>query len=339
MLDVKLGGPQKFENLEVFPLIAAGADDLPYDLLADAITAGTLTITEVGQGTVPALVATNTGERDVLVLDGEQLVGSRQNRMTNRSILLPAHSGTEIPVFCMEHGRWHFTSHQMSPAPQHSPAKLRRHARAAEARRAAAGMEAAPEMLREEQGAYWADVADTLSKVGGHTPTGSLHAAYEANRRPIAEFVAAFDIRPDQVGLLAFADGVALGLDVIGAPRLYARVHERLLRGYVLDALEHATAGRAAGTGALDGLAAQLYLDAVREAPRHAAPTAGLGTYHVLNGIVVGGELLDDSQRVTHLSAFPAVRRGQAAGPIERDPHVAPPSERRRHRTQPPDPS
>src|SRR5215212_2612942 len=162
MLDAKLGGAQTFDNLTVFPLIAAGAGDLPYALLADAIAAGTLTITEVGQGTVPALVATNRDERDVLVLDGEQLIGSRQNRMTNRSILLPAHGRTEIPVFCMEHGRWRFTSDQMAAAPQHSPAKLRRHARVAEARRAAAGSAATPEALQEEQVAYWHDVADTL---------------------------------------------------------------------------------------------------------------------------------------------------------------------------------
>jgi hypothetical protein len=332
MLDVKLGSAQKFENLEVFPLIATGADDLPYDLLADAIAAGTLTITEVGQGTVPSLVAANTGERGVLVLDGEQLVGARQNRMTNRSILLPAHSTTEIPVFCMEHGRWHFTSGQMSSAPQHSPAKLRRHARVAEARRADAGMANSPEALREEQGAYWHDVADTLSKVGGRSATGSLHAAYEANLRRIAEFVAVFDILPDQIGLLAFAADVALGLDIIGAHRLYARVHERLLRGYVLDAIEHASAIRTVETPAPEGNSAQRYLDVVREAPRHLAPTAGLGTYHVLSGVVVGGELLDDGRRVTHLSAFPAVRHSQDTGPIARDPHVPPPSERRRHR-------
>src|SRR5688572_23387245 len=188
MLDVKLSGAQTFEKLTVFRLVAAGADDLPCDLLTDAMSAGTLTITEVGQGTVPALVATNTGERGVLVLDGEQLIGSRQNRMTNRSILLPGHSSTEIPVFCMEQGRWHFTSDKMTSAPQHSPAKLRRRARVAEARRAAAGMAAAPEALREEQGAYWGDVADTIHSVGGHSATGSLHAAYDANLRRIAEF-------------------------------------------------------------------------------------------------------------------------------------------------------
>jgi hypothetical protein len=337
MLDVKLGGAKTFENLTVFPLIAADADDLPYDLLADAIAAGTLTITEVGQGTVPTLVATNTGERPVLVLDGEQLIGSRQNRMTNRSILLPADSKTEIPVFCMEERRWHFTSGQMSAAPQHSPAKLRRHARVAEARRADAGMAAAPEVLREEQGAYWHDVADTLSALGSHSATGSLHAAYDAHLRRIAEFVATFDSRPDQVGLLAFAGDSALGLDIVGAPRLYARVHERLLRGYVLDALELASVRRSVGAAVPDGTAAQRYLDEVRQAPRRAAPTTGLGTYQVLSGVVIGGELFDDSRRVTHLSAFPSDRRGQDAGPIASDPNVAPPSQRRRHRRQPPD--
>jgi hypothetical protein len=331
MMDVKLSGAQTFEKLTVFRLVAAGADDLPCDLLTDAMSAGTLTIGEVGQGTVPALVATNTDERAVLVLDGEQLIGSRQNRMTNRSILLPGHSQTEFPVFCMEQGRWHFTSAQMAPAPQHSPVKLRRHARVAEARRADAGMPAAPETLRAEQGAYWHDVADTLKSVGGDSATGSLHAAYEANLGRIAEFVAAFGSERDQVGLLAFAGDAALGLDILGAPRLYARVHERLLRGYVLDALEHAAKQRGTEATAPDAAAAQRYLDIVRDAPRHGAPTTGTGTYHVLSGTVVGGELLDDSRRLTHLSAFPTTQRGSHHEPRATEPHVAPPSQRRRH--------
>jgi hypothetical protein len=106
ILDIRVAGPQQHENLRLFPLIARGAPELPYDLLVDALAAGTLSIGELGTGQVPTLVAKNGSERDVLVLDGEQLIGSKQNRITNRSMLLPAGAVTEIPVYCMEQGRW-----------------------------------------------------------------------------------------------------------------------------------------------------------------------------------------------------------------------------------------
>jgi hypothetical protein len=332
MLDVKLAGAQMFENLKVFPLIAAGAGDLPWDLMMDALAAGTLTIGEVGQGTVPALASMNAGDRHVLVLDGEQLIGSRQNRMTNRSILLPAHSKTEIPVFCMEQGRWHFNSEHMQSAPQHSPSKLRRRARDVEARYAAAGFAAEPGQLSEEQGVFWHDVSGTLSDLGGDSPTSSLHATYEANARRIAAFVTAFHREDDQIGLLAFVDELVLGMDILGAPRLYAGVHDRLLRGYALDAMT--VPRRDDAHMHVNDAAAQSYLDIVRTASRHDAPTVGAGTYHVLSGAVVGGELLDDERRVAHLSAFPSVQRGSDRPQLHTrltDP-VPPPSYRRRHR-------
>ena len=334
MLDVTIGGPQQLEGLTLFPLLAPAGARLPYELLVEAVAAGTLVIGEVGEGTVPTLLARNTGERDVLLLDGEQLIGSRQNRTTNRSILLAARSTTEVPVYCMEHGRWHFESERMAPAPQHSPAKVRRRAREVEAARARVGL-ASPACLGVAQGDVWGDVAETIAKVGGASATGDLSGAYEANRERLADWEKAFPQLDRQVGFLAFAGRQPLGLDLIGCYRLYASLHQRLLRGYLMDALEHAHDLQGAGSGTgipakPSGAAAAAYLDAVRQAERTAAPTAGKGRYGVLRGLVIGGELTDED-RLVHLSAFPAARDPEPprGGPVGEP--LAPPSWRRRH--------
>jgi hypothetical protein len=352
MLDVSLGSTRQHHSLTVFALLAPGAPDLPYDLLVDAVAGGALRIGEVGEGTVPTLVAKNEGDRVVLVLDGEQLIGARQNRMTNRSILLPPHSATEIPVYCMEQGRWHFESDAMSSAPQHSPAKVRRRARETEVRHAAAAGGASMASLREAQGDVWSDVAETLHTLNAASSTHSLDAAY-ATAHDMDAWLAALPCDDDQVGLVAFVGALPLGMDVIGAPRLYRRLHERLLRGYIMDALEHerraggaggaAGEGGAAGGGAAAGQGAaavpapgsddaQHYLDAVRDAARSESPSVGLGRYRVLSGDVVGGELVD-GDRVAHLSAFPVRRDMHGSGEARFDVSpVAPPSRRRRSR-------
>jgi hypothetical protein len=333
MLDVSLGSTRQHRSLTVYPLLAPGAPDLPYDLLLDALAGGALRIGELGAGTVPTLVAKNEGDRVVLVLDGEQLIGARQNRMTNRSILLPPHSATEIPVFCMEQGRWHFRSEEMAPAPQHSPVKMRRRARETEVRHAAAPGGAAMSSLREAQGDVWMDVADTLSTLKSPSPTHSLDAAYAA-AHDIDAWLAALPCDDDQVGLVAFVGALPLGMDVIGAPRLYRRLHERLLRGYVMDAIEHehrAAGAAGAAAEAPSSEDAQRYLDAVRGATRTESSSVGLGRYRVLSGDVVGGELVD-AEHVAHLSAFPVRRQPSGGGmpPMDVSP-VAPPS-RRRHK-------
>src|SRR5690606_23439745 len=66
MLDVTTATPQTHASLTVFPLIAAGPAELPFTLMTDAIEAGTLKITEVGSGTVPELLATNTAATAIL---------------------------------------------------------------------------------------------------------------------------------------------------------------------------------------------------------------------------------------------------------------------------------
>lgn len=325
MLDVSLAPSQHALGLTVFPLVSPGAEVLPYPLLHEAIAAGVLEITEVGSGTVPTLLAISQASSAVLVLDGEQLVGARQNRTTNRSILLPAHSKTEIPVSCMEQGRWHHVSPDFKSAPQASPTSVRRHARDAEAAYAGAGDAFAPQMLSEVQGAVWSTIREHADEQGIGSATGALNELYDQRTVDLEAALAALPALPGQVGLLAFVRGAPLGLDLLGDPILFGKLHQRLLRGYLWDALGHQSAG-----AAVKPAAAQRFLDQVREAARVAAPTVGQGRYSVLHGTVVGGELVDGEHAV-HLSAFPA-RDGSPRGGSQRESPLAPPSQRRRQR-------
>lgn len=298
MLNVTLAPPQRHETLSVYPLVTADAAELPYQLLVDALEAGTLEISELGAGTVSELLAINRGDAAVLVLDGEQLAGARQNRLTSRSLLLPAGSATHLPVSCMEQGRWSFISEKFLPTKQHSPGGVRRRTRQSETDYAALGMRAPPEVLAQAQHAVWKSIALYSRKLGCRLPTGALDALYDIRADDIESWTSHYPAVEGQVGLLAFRGDCPLGLDLIGGRGLYARLHDRLVRGYVMDALD-TPGGRAPSPRR-----AAAYLDHVRAAPRVEAPTVGLGSYAVLLGTVIGGELRHDD-RVVHLSAFP----------------------------------
>src|SRR3712207_5286074 len=56
---------------------------------------------------VLVLVASNGGNRPVLMLEGHVLEGGWQNRVLARSVLVPARSSLEVEVACVEAGRWH----------------------------------------------------------------------------------------------------------------------------------------------------------------------------------------------------------------------------------------
>jgi len=322
MVSIGTGPRQQHEGLTVFPLTNGTPAELPYVLLADALSAGTLSITEVGSGTVSELLAINKGEEAVLILDGEQLVGARQNRVTNRTLLLAAGSETKIPVSCMEQGRWHHTGSHMKHAPQHAPSKMRSKVRSAEASYAQSGERMPVSALRSAQSAVWADISETQDALDVDSATGALDAVFTTHHATLHHWASEFPALVGQVGLLAFVRGRPLGLDFIGCPTLYSRLHERLLRGYLMDALEQNRTGRSwgrpvsgaafdpddAGEHAAEA-AAQHFLDAVKGARRVDSPTVGLGNYFVLSGDVIGSELLDE-RHLVHLSAFPAADGG-----------------------------
>jgi hypothetical protein len=296
MLEAYLGTAQHHEHLTIFPILVEEDRSLPHVLLQEALKAGDLSIKEKGSGTVPLLKAKNKSPHPILILDGEQLIGAKQNRITSRSIVLPSKSTTEIPVSCMEQGRWKFNSRDFSPAAHHAPSKVRRHARHVEA----SSPQASYRDLASAQGAVWEEIRSFGSKLGGRSPTEALDAVFDHHQDDLEQWIEAFPALDLQVGILAFSGTEPLGLDALGAPALYASVHRRLLTGYVLDALESR-----GGAGPRPPQEAGLtFVNRVQDARRVPAEPLGSGEYRVLKETVLGGELVE-GDALLHLSAFP----------------------------------
>jgi hypothetical protein len=320
LLDVVPGTPLRHENLTLFPLVTTLQPELPYALLADALASGGVRIGEVGSGSVPSLLASNGSETDVLILDGEQLIGAKQNRITNRTIILEAKTETVIPVSCMEQGRWHDVSEEFRPRPKprHAPPEVRRRAREVEAAYAATPSAASINVLHRAQGAVWNEIAQYGVDMGVSSETGAMDEIYDHHAESLDDWIAHFPCAEDQVGLLAFLGRRPIGLDVVGSQGLYSLLHERFLGGYVIDALARCRRGsesRKGGEGETHrpgASSAVRFLASVGAARRGHAPTVGKGTYHLLSGAAIGAELADvisHTERLVHLSAFPGQRR------------------------------
>ena len=75
---------------------------------------------------MPELLVENPLDADVLLYDGEELVGAKQNRILNVSVLAGAHSKLTIPVSCVEQGRWQMRSAEFAAARHTAHPRLRR---------------------------------------------------------------------------------------------------------------------------------------------------------------------------------------------------------------------
>jgi hypothetical protein len=76
-------------------------------LLDEALAKNLARVTEVSEsGSVPELAFENGSPEKILLVDGDELIGARQNRAVNITILVGAGKKLVIPVSCVEQGRW-----------------------------------------------------------------------------------------------------------------------------------------------------------------------------------------------------------------------------------------
>lgn len=226
-----LGPPARHGGLCLYPLLGDEGGAAPYLLLDAALAAGTLTIEEAdGGGTVPALVLTNTGDARVLLLDGEELVGAKQNRIVNTSVLVGAHSRLSLPVTCVEAGRWRQESERFSSGRSHYNARGRQK-KVAEVSASLARSGRA----EADQSRVWSDIGGKLARLSVASETSALHDVARSYGTDLAGYAEALATpRPRQVGA-AFALGRELvGVDLFDRADTLATVLPKLVASYAL---------------------------------------------------------------------------------------------------------
>jgi hypothetical protein len=303
---IVIAPPVAFENLVMFPLVlrddvepgAAGYRTLDY-----ALSAGDVEITEVSeQGRVPELRFVNRGSSSVLIVDGEELIGAKQNRIVNLTILVAAHSELTIPVTCVEAGRWRAKSRKFASAPraQYSSGRAKRMSQvtrsiASEGRHGS------------DQAQVWSDIAEKSVRLRSSSPTGAMEAMFVQHARFIDACVDRCQPVERQAGALFAVDNAIVGFDLFDAPQTLRALLPKLVRSVAVDALDHRAHpvfSRITADGGTVTFATALFLGAVSTAVCHSTPAIGVGQDLSITGAAVTGAALVCEGRVVHLSAF-----------------------------------
>jgi len=123
---VQIGEQAEHRGIVVTPLFPCRDPVAAYVTLDEALASG-LRIRETSEsGSVPELLVENALAERVLLYDGEELVGAKQNRILKVSVLVEARSMLTIPVSRVEQGRWRDVSTAFSSGSHISHAELRR---------------------------------------------------------------------------------------------------------------------------------------------------------------------------------------------------------------------
>jgi hypothetical protein len=265
---IRIGEPIRHESLTVFPLFAEPHGQVDYLLADEAMASGTVSVQEVSEGgSVPDLLVENTGDARVLFLEGEELVGAKQNRVLNTSVLLPARSKVKVPVSCVEHGRWFYISRHFGSAGRHSSSKLRHALKGSVSESLARGAG-----HYSDQGKVWEEVDKQQTALGVSSPTGAMADSFTAYQGQIDAYAERFPYPEGAAGVAVAVGDKVVAVDLFDKPATCRKVWRRLLSGFLLEAVEPA-----AGAGQVTQPAVEGKLAALRDTAWEKAQPVGDG--------------------------------------------------------------
>jgi len=293
---IEPGEPRSFNKMGVVPLTWSGDGGPAYLTMSQGFAQGVLRVEEINEGgSVPELSVVNRSELHILLLDGEEVRGAKQNRVLNTSILVAPGCKCTIPVSCTEQGRWRYTSRNFEDSGVLMSQSLRQ-------RKQASVSKNLREMqsFRSDQHEVWDGVEVLHQKIGTSSPTGAMRDAYEIKKDDLEEYAQAFAELKDIHGIAVFLGGKLVGLDFVSYLPAMNDLLPKLVGSYAMDALALEEDDEADP----DPVEAKNLLRRIGRCALETQKSQGVGDDARLDGLDLQGAALLAMDTVIHLSTF-----------------------------------
>jgi hypothetical protein len=291
---IRVADPIRCDELHVFGLCWEPREPLDYWTLDQALADGAISVSEVNEaGSVPRLLVKNRSDRPVFLMAGEQLIGAKQNRVINTSLIVGARTEFPMPVTCVEQGRWSYRSRGFRTAGTSSHHALRlmmtKHVHSAYRTIGRAD---------SDQHAVWREVERKLSHFGHRSPSSALNDAYESVAARLKRFHDGLTPGENWSGaVFCFGDSI-VGADLFDKPSTLRLLWPKLVNAYAFDSLEGER------RGAVGRSAVEEWLSGLSRTAVDSFPSEGLGTDVRLEGDRLVGAMLLVGDVPVHVQVF-----------------------------------
>lgn len=294
---IHIGRQQSYRNLVVFPLLSTHETTVAYITLDEALSGGLIHIEELDEaGSVPELKVINGSDKRVLILDGEELVGAKQNRVVNTTLLIQANSTTVIPVSCVEQGRWSYDTPRFYSEKRMMASTLR----AMKARQVQESVTHSGR-YQADQLAIWDEISAKAERLQVESPSQAMSSIFKKKRNSITDYVKHFRLVDTQLGAVFVINGEIVGTDTFGKSETFSDVFEKLVESYALDAIDWFDEAKKGKVFKKD---VDKFLKASQNARIRHRPSVGLGTDIRLESEELTGFSLALDDKVLHLCIF-----------------------------------
>lgn len=271
-------------HLRLYPIKAKASYHKAYEKVEDFVNLETalknnwITISEVSSsGTVNTLIVKNNSNKNIYGLSGEVVMGGKQDRILGKDLKLAPGEVKEVPVFCVEHGRW---------SPQENGNQFTGYYNVTnnEVRKAA--------VVNKNQQQVWSEVEKVVDKNNAKTSTGTYtslknNGDYQAQfNQYYSKLKDSWKNDKDVIGVIAVSGDKVIGCDIFATHSLFNNSFNNLLHAYISTAITNGSAVTISYAEVQDYLKG--FLGAVN-------PTAGLQNK---------GEKYEFNNTTYHLNAF-----------------------------------
>ena len=312
--EITLGDEKSHGNLTMIPILSESDFEPDYLTLDEALNQKVAKITEVSaSGSVPELRFQNLGNTPILLLDGEELVGAKQNRILNLTILVPEKTTLIIPVSCVEAGRWSYGSDRSeSESFDSSDRTFFAQGRAMKMKQVSLSLKERGS-YQSDQSAIWEKIDTVAKSLDADSPTSEVGYVYEKHFEKLQEYIDVFPIGKNQIGALFGISGGVVGFDLVDSHLTFQKLMKKLVKSFALDAIRDT--GEQDNVSLKEDAAKFLYL--VKKAKAEKYPAIGRGDTIRLGGDEINGGALVVDDRIIHLSAFPCLNNEKNNEPAD----------------------
>lgn len=181
---------------------------------------------------VNELTIENFSDQPIFLMSGEVITGGMQDRVVAQDMVVPPRSGSvDVPVFCVEKGRW--TSGTKNN-------KFKNYHEASMHLRKVIDQ-------TQSQSAVWSEIAkeNLRDRVKTNTDAYTAHANSPEYIKRENEyqtyFNSKFQNKENIVGFVGVSGGVVIGCDIFASPDLFYREYNNLIYAYIDEALTFGT--------------------------------------------------------------------------------------------------
>ncbi len=193
------------------------------------------------RGTVSTLTVQNKSQDTIFLMQGDIVQGGNQDRILAEDRMILPNTIQDIPVFCVEKGRWEYKEADETESPEEQ--KKRRLFAFSGYYNVASNSLRRTVKESKNQEKVWSKVSEITSKQAATSSTSTYTALAESTKFSaqqndyLEHYKNIFSESQNTVGIIAVSGSKILGVDVFNNPQLFQKKFDSLLHAYIVDAV------------------------------------------------------------------------------------------------------